>query len=209
MPGSQIRVQYPYPTLPLALVLGLASASPAYAVGVFNIPHFVAPGQFALGLEPEAITSGGSGFGVNAVFTQGISDSTDVSAIVGSGTGDRRFRVGGNLVDDIIPDVEGQPGFGIAGQAVYYDMMDAGRLELTGIPYLHKNLVLDQNNDQVDPFLALPTGFAFSSGRYQVISNVAVGASFQNVDHLRYIFEIGVNLNHSDDYFSGGIVYYH
>lgn len=197
--------------MPLAVALtGLTVMSRgALAIGVFNIPRFVVPGEFAVGLEPEVDYSGGSGFDLNAVFTEGLSDSTNVSAIIGSGVGDRHFRFGGNLVDDIIPDIKEQPGIGIAGQAVYYELSGTGQLQLTGIPYIHKNFVLDQANDQVDPYLALPIGFAFNSGTYQVISNVAVGASFQNVDHLRYIFEVGVNLNHSDDYFAGGIVYYH
>jgi hypothetical protein len=198
--------------LVLSLCSALIAAPAARAETVFNTPHFVAPGDWAVGLEPVLVLSDGAGVGINARYTQGITDLLDASAIVGTGSGPRRFRIGGNVVFDVVPDLPGQPGIGIAGQAVYYRLPDSGQLETTAIPYIHKAFPVATEGGgtaEVDPFIAVPVGIAFTDGTYHAISNVSIGASFKNVEHLRYIFEFGVNINHSESYFSGGIVYYH
>lgn len=192
----------------IAALLGLAfQVAPAQA-GVFNIPHFVEPGNFALGLEPELTLSPSAGMGFNAKFTQGLNELMNLQGILGTGGGPRKFRIGGNLTWDFVPDIEGQPGIGLATQALYYRVPDTGRLELTGIPYIHKNF--PQEGEQgIDPFFALPIGFAFSEGNYQAISTAVVGALWKKSEHLSYSTEMGININHATTYFSGGIIYYH
>lgn len=175
---------------------------------VFTTPHFVNPGEFALGVEPQIVFTNGAGVGINARYTQGISDLMNATAILGTGSGPRRFRVGGNLDFDFFPDISGQPGIGLATQALYYRLPDDGQLELTAIPFIHKTFPMEAGQE-VEPYLGIPFGFGFRSGNYKVISNVSVGAMFKNTEHLRYDVELGVNLNNSESYFSGGVTYYH
>jgi hypothetical protein len=189
------------------LSLAAGGVTPAQA-GVFNIPHFVEPGNFALGLEPELFLSPSAGLGINAKYTQGLNDLMNFQGILGTGGGPRRFRVGGNLTWDFVPDVEGQPGIGLATQALYYRIPDAGRLELTGIPYIHKNFP-QAEGEGIDPYFAFPIGFAFTDGEYQTISTAVVGVLWKKSEHLSYSTEMGININHAATYFSGGIIFYH
>lgn len=187
-------------------ILSLVSLVPQAQAGVFNIPHFVAPTNFALGLEPEFYMTQGTGLGVNLRFTQGISDLSNVSAILGTGGGARQFRFGGNFTFDFFPDVEGQPGIGIAAQALFVQTPVGGTLELQGIPYIHKNLKTDSAGE-IEPFLAVPIGVSMLQGT-QVISTLTVGAQFHQSAHVSTIIELGVGLSNASTYLSGGIVYY-
>ena len=192
------------------LVLGvLAVLAPQVALaGVFNIPQFVPEGQSAIGLEPEFILSNGAGVGFNAKYSYGVNDFSDAQAIIGTGTGPRNFRVGGNLVCDFFPDIDRQPGIGIAAQGLYVHKNDnSSAFELTGIPYIGKNLDSASGN-RVKPFFAMPTGFSFSSGHYVVMSTAVVGGIFQHSEKIRYSMELGVDVNHSESYLSGGMTYY-
>jgi len=187
-------------------VLLLTSQQSAMA-GVFNLPHFVTPGEFAIGVEPELTLSNGAGIGVNLKYTHGLSELMNATAVLGTGGGPRKFRTGANLTFDFFPDVEGQPGIGIGTQALYVRTRSGGRLELTGIPYIHKSF--STGDGAVDPFFAVPTGMAFKDGQYEVISTVTVGSLFKSSEHVQYVMEVGIALNNTDSYISGGLVYYH
>jgi hypothetical protein len=181
-------------------------AQNAYA-GVFDLTHFVNPGSFAIGLEPVATLSDGGGVGFNFKYTQGINELTNAQFIIGTGTGIDRFRVGGNLDVDLFPDIDNQPGIGVAFQGLYYNLPSDGRFDLTAIPYIHKAFTL-QGGDEVDPFLAFPVGLAFQDGMYHFTDTLAFGSLFKKNEHLSYVLEMGISMNHSETYISGGFVYY-
>ncbi len=184
--------------------------------GVFNIPHFVMPGDFAIGVEPELVLTNGAGAGLNVKYTHGLNDLMNLQGIIGTGGGPRRFRVGANATFDFFPDIEKQPGIGISGQAMYYRLRKenvgdetAGRLELTAIPYIHKTFLVGPQKNEVEPYFAVPFGMGFSEGKYTGLVSVAVGSMFKNTEKLRYVTEIGVAVNHTESYVSVGVVYYH
>ena len=187
-------------------LLALPLSTPTQA-GVFGIPHFVAPGKSALGVEPELTLSDGAGIGANLKYTYGMSDLNNVTAIIGTGSGPRRFRVGGSMTFDFFPDVEGQPGIGLATQGVYYNLKEHGQFELTAVPYIHKSFMND-GKDPVEPFLAFPFGLAFASGVYKATTNIAVGAIFKASEKINYVTEVGVAINNAESYVSGGFLYY-
>ena len=175
--------------------------------GVFDLTHFVLPGSFAVGLEPEVDFTNPAGASGNLKATYGLSDLSNVTAIVGDGSGDLGLRVGANMTFDFFPDTENQPGIGIAAQAIYYRISTTAELETTAIPYIHKSFQLSGSNE-VEPFLAVPLGMAFSQGRYQSVVTVAAGTFLKSIDHFRWIAEVGVGLNNVSSYVSGGLVYY-
>lgn len=192
----------------LIALTAATSLVPARAqAGVFNLPHFVQPGSFAIGLEPELTLSNGAEIGINLKYTHGLTDLVNVQGVLGTGSGDQRFRAGGSLVFDFFPDIEGQPGIGIATEALYYRVPNAGLLQVRAIPYIHKTFV-NQGNE-IEPYFSIPFGLAFSSGEYQAVSNIAIGSMFKNVEHLRYVLEVGVAINNAETYVSGGLVYYY
>lgn len=184
-----------------------ALPNPARAVGIFNTPRFIQPGTSAFGLEPEIILSHGAGLGVNGRFTHGLTELNNVSAIVGVGSGPRNFRIGGNATFDVFPDVEGQPGIGIAAQGIYYRLRgDVGQLETTAIPYIHKAFKMS-GGEEVEPFFAFPVGLAFASSDVEGIASAAVGVMYKNRPNFRYIAEVGISVSNMESYISGGIVY--
>src|SRR5690606_22997870 len=119
--------------------------------------------------------SDGAGLAANLKFAYGLGTLTNATAIIGTGSEPRKFRVGGNLVFDFIPDVENQPGIGVATQGIYYRRTaDHGELVLEVIPYIHKAFRMNGGNE-VEPFVAFPFGGAFASGNYEGRATVVVG----------------------------------
>lgn len=195
------------PGLMVVFAVSLLSQG-AWGAGVFSTPHFIPPGSSAVGLEPELVLSNGSGFGFNARFTHGVNELNNATLILGTGGGQRRFRAGGNFTFDFFPDIESQPGIGIAVQGMYYRLKTHGQFELTGTPYLHKTFVSEGGNT-LEPFLAVPFGMAFASGSYHALSSLAIGSIFKKSESISYIVELGIAINRTDSYVSGGIVYFH
>ncbi len=173
---------------------------------VASTPHFVAPGEIALGFEPELTLTNGAGLGFNARYTQGLTDLNNMTLIVGTGSGPRRFRIGGNVSFDFFPDTAGQPGLGVAFQGIYWRLKDSGRLDVAAMPYIHKTI--DTPGGQIEPYFSFPFGLGFGNGSYQPVSSVVLGSMFKATSQLRYLVELGINVNHSESYVSGGIVYY-
>jgi hypothetical protein len=191
----------------LVLVFCVVTLEGVSHAGVFGMSHFVVPGNFAVGIEPELTLATQAGLAANVKWTQGISDLNNVTAIIGTGAEPRKFRVGGNMTFDFFPDIENQPGIGIGTQAIYYRIGENGRLEVHAVPYVHK--AFQSSGGEFEPYVAIPFGVGFSDGQYKAISNVAVGSMFKNSEKFRYVLELGVAINNSDSYVSGGVIYYH
>ena len=188
----------------LALFLLL---SPLAEAGVFNMPHFVDNGKNAFGVEPEAVLTDGGGAAANLHYTQGVSDTNNAFGMVGMGTNVRGFRIGGGMTFDFVPDLDTQPGFGIGAQAIYYRYKDFGRLEVSAVPYVHKTFG-NGKGALIEPFLALPFGPAFRSGTYDWQTQIVLGAMFhEQSSEVRFIGEVGVDLNRSESYISGGLLF--
>lgn len=183
---------------------------------VFNLPRFVEDGAFAIGLEPELVLTNGSGVGINGRFTYGLSDLISVSTQLGIGSGPRKFRALADVDFDLIPDVPGQPGIGIATRATFVRVPTpgstsgdvSGQLELTAIPYIHKAFA-NGNSAAIDPFFSVPFGMSFLDGNYKGLATAVVGAQIQGGESVWYSAEFGIAINHTESYFAGGISYFH
>jgi hypothetical protein len=190
------------------------------SAGIFNTVHFVDPGKIAIGVEPEFTLSDGAGLGFNGKFTEGVSDLLNIAEIVGTGGGPRQFRIGFDADFDFFPDVDRQPGIGLLMRTIYYRIPDSligiddnentGRLELTAVPYLHKAFAKGSGDakETVDPFIAVPVGLAFTSGHYHGTSQLVIGSLFQSNEKIAYSMELGINMNNTETYISGGITVY-
>ena len=196
--------QFPVAFLSLAAAVGV---SPSAWAGTFSMAQFVSPGEFAIGIEPEITLTDGAGLATNVKFTQGVTDLNNFIATIGTGSGSRAFRVGGGMTFDFFPDLEGQPGIGIATQGTYYRLAGTGQLELQAVPYIHKTFRSGDN--EIQPFFAFPLGYGFSEGNYRPITSAAIGSIFRSSEHFRYVTEFGIAVNNTETYVSGGIVYYH
>jgi hypothetical protein len=194
----------------LGLVGGYLTISNSYATGVFNIPRFVNPGAFAVGLEPELDFTGGTNLGLNLRFNYGIADSNNLHAMIGTGAGSRQFRIGAAYTFDFFPDIEKQPGIGVAVQGLFVQLPSAGSFEITAIPYIHKTFNWQGESAALnfEPFFATPVGLALASGNYQTLVTLAFGSMFHHNEHFSSVVELGVSVSNAYTYFSGGIVYY-
>jgi hypothetical protein len=194
----------------LMMTLWLVSTQ-AHA-GVFNIPEFVEYKEWAAGIEPEvAFSTWGAnqtaGVSFTAKFTYGITPISNLQIGIGSGTESEAFRVGGTYTFDIIPDLEGQIGAGLALQGYYYKIKDAYSETIISIfPYVHKMFTTD-TGFQLDPYLAIPFGMAFYNGSYRSTWQFVVGNYFKTAPHFGLNLELGVSLKDTDSYVSGGITY--
>ncbi len=187
------------------------SITPSAHAGVLNLPNFVEVGAWGFAVEPQITLTSGAGLSGTGKFTYGLNELSNLQLGVGTGSGPKQFHAGGALTFDFVPDVESQPGLGVALQAYYQKGALLNQVELTAIPYLHKEF--DTGAGKVDPFLALPIGFGFevgqSSNQYTPISLASVGATFRSDEAFRYTIELGIAINNTDSYVSGGVTYRH
>ncbi|MGK5083385.1 hypothetical protein WDW37_08760 [Bdellovibrionota bacterium FG-1] len=198
--------------------LGVLVLSSSAWSAVFNYPRFVTPGDFAIGLETDLTLTSGAGLGIEGRYTQGLNDLTNLSAIIGTGSGPRQFRVGAAGTFDFFPDIDKQPGIGLALQGIYIRIPTVGRedgstetsgqVELSAIPYIHKSFVTGTGGE-AEPFVAVPIGMGFANGQYRWLSSVVVGAGFKTSEKIRTSIEFGIAVNHTESYLSAGVTYYH
>jgi len=188
-------------------VLGLMLAHPAQA-GVFSIPNFLNPGKNALGVEPEVNLSNDTGIAVNLRYQRGLSTLSNLHLVTGVGGGERQFRLGGAYTFDFFPDVDQQPGIGVAVQGMYYRYSGSrGQFEPTVIPYLHKEFH-NTNGGSIEPFVAIPMGLEFKTGGSDWIATLVLGAKFKSSNpKIAYIGELGANLTNAESYVSAGAVF--
>jgi hypothetical protein len=188
----------------LASATGFSRSAQA---GVFNLPQFVEFQSWAVGMEPEVTLTSGGGFATNFKFTYGITPLNNIQAIVGFGSGARGFRVGGAYTFDFIPDLEGQIGFGVYLQGVYYKLRGAvSSTEVTLTPYIH-NAFETSSGTSFDPYIALPVGIDFILGTYNTIAQLVLGSYFPTSQHFGFNAELGLNLNQTDSYIAVGVTY--
>ena len=196
-----------FPVLLLAWLL----PCPGHA-SVFTIPQFVEYHSWAVGLEPEAILDSssegsGSGVGLNAKFTYGLTPISNLQVSIGPGSGSKEFRFGGAYSFDFIPDLSGQIGAGLAIQGVYFSTQSSNsKYEFSTYPYLHKRF--DTAGGLVfDPYVALPMGLSFFQSKTQTFLQGAAGTYFQTSEHVGLNGEIGFSLKNADSYLAFGVSY--
>jgi hypothetical protein len=166
---------------------------------VFNLPYYVEPGHSAIGLEPELALTAGAAMGANLKYTYGLSNLLNLQAGIGYGDGERGFRWGGAAVLDIFPDIEKQPGIGLAGQIYTIQTRSSGAvMEAKIIPYIHKSFEI--KGTVIDPFVAVPVGLNGST-------QLSVGNQFKTSSRFRWQLEMGINISNAQTYFSGGLTY--
>jgi hypothetical protein len=191
--------------------IALATTHSASA-SMFNLTQYIEPAKWSLGLEPEFQLSTQAGFGGTAKFTYGLNELSNAQIGIGSGSGSRQFRVGGSMTFDFIPDLESQPGMGIALNSYFVrsrltNSPIVNNLELSVAPYIHKSF--ENGASVIDPFIALPYGIALGDNKYRTIASLAVGSNFKASEHFVYTAEFNINLKDTDTAISGGFTYYH
>ena len=192
-----------------ALLFTLASTPVQAHTGVFQLPAFVEQGLFSLGVNPEVnLSPNRTGLGVNFMYTHGVAELINVSGILGTGSGEKLFRIGSSVSFDFFPDVGKQPGIGVGAQIMYYNMATQGfEVEVGGTPYIHKSFELE--GMVLDPFLGFPLAVVFSEGDPQFRTGFSFGSHFEVTPHLRIPLELGMSIHQGETYASTGMLYHY
>lgn len=190
----------------LIALASLITPEPTARAGVFSIPYFLNPGQSAIGLEPEMQLTPSAGLGANLKYQYGLGSVSNAFATVGSSGGNRRFRIGAGVTFDFIPDVDSQPGMGVALSGLFVDRKDPSRLEFTAIPYIHKAFE-GADGIKIDPFVAVPFGVGFANSTAETLWQAVFGAHFIHSENFRTAMELGMNISHMYTYVSGGVIF--
>jgi hypothetical protein len=189
----------------VAILLFCGSAQ----AGVFDLPAFLEPGRVSLGLEADVALTEGAGAAANFKPRLGISDFLNLQAIVGTGTGDRRFRLGGTLDIEYFPDVSWQPGLATPITFLYTRFRNAGNAALFVTPLIYKTF---HSRDGVGftPFIGLPIGWNARQSTLRGFTQISVGTMFvpRNLASWRFSAEAGFNLHQSYTYISGGLTFF-
>lgn len=192
--------------LTAALAVAALLATKKANAGFFTLAHFLEPTENSAGFEPEITFTNSGGVAGNLKYQHGLTDFSNGQLTLGTGTGRRRFRVGTAFTYDFLPDVENQPGAGIAASGLYCKYAGFGQLELALAPYAHK-VFANGDGHTIEPFLALPIGPSFSDSKYHWQTSINMGAIFTNPGQakLSYILEFDVGVNKADTMIAGGI----
>ncbi len=189
----------------LFLLIAAASAQ----AGVFDLPSFLEPGRFSAGAEAEIAVSNGTGAAVNLKPRFGLTDFLNVQAIVGTGAGERRFRLGTTLDVEYFPDIDNQPGLASPVTLLYTRQQHDGNWTLSVQPLVYKTF---HGADSVafTPFVALPVGWNARGGNLRGFTQIAFGTLFapSNMTKVKFVAEAGFNLHQSYSYIAGGVTFF-
>ncbi|MGE4234057.1 MAG: hypothetical protein AB7F43_12080 [Bacteriovoracia bacterium] len=176
--------------------------------GIFDLPGFVEPTQWSVGIEPEFILSDGVGLGFNFKPRYGINNLLNVQGIVGTGTGDRTFRLGGTLDIEFFPDIERQPGLAFPVTVLYQRRTGPDDLILTGTPMIYKTF--NGQGARYTPFIGVPLGWKFEDSVFYGFTIVSLGTMIVPAgwESVRFTAEAGFNAANAYSYLSGGVTYY-
>jgi hypothetical protein len=203
-----MRNRIPSVALAVVLFLLIPAFSQTANAGVFNIPKFVEPGKFAVGGELEGTFTNFGGLGLNAKYTHGLTDLLNIQGELGGGFGAWNFRVGSALIIDFFPDIDKQPGIGIAAHIRYGIYRNLTHVFIVqAMPYIHKAFQVNQY--EIDPYLAIPIGMHFSNGFYNFLGTLAIGTQFKPLPKWSFNFELGIGWWTADTTISTGFTYYH
>lgn len=163
------------------------------------------PKSTSIGGFGEFILNDPTSEGVEAHVRYGFSDELNAAGIVGTGSTNKGFRLGGELVYNFFPDADGQFGVSAIGSMVYLKRLGNGGVQSRLAPMIHKKLGV--GGYETTLYLAVPFYFEARSGTSTSGSQVAFGSLFDISRGSRTYLatELGLNINKSESYLLLGI----
>lgn len=180
------------------LLLALASL-PAHAA-VFDAADFLPERSAAISGFGELLLSDPSSEGVEGRARFGLTDSWNASGIIGTGSKNKGFRLGGEVLYSLIPDWDGQ--FGISGLAsAVYINRGSGGVQFRVAPVLSKRLN-GWNGLPAQVYATIPFYLEARGGNYTSGSQLVLGSTFDVSNASRYYVngEAGIRLAKAESY---------
>jgi hypothetical protein len=183
-----------------SLLLSLLLSLPAHAA-VFDAADILPERSAAISGFGELLLSDPSSEGVEGRARFGLSDAWNVAGIIGTGSKNKGFRLGGEAVYNLIPDWEGQLGISGLASATYINRGTGGVQFRVG-PMVHKRFTAGWNGLPAQVYLALPFYLEARSGNYTSASQLVLGSTFDVADANRFYVtgEGGIRLAKAESY---------
>lgn len=192
----------------LTLGVTLSQNSQAY-YSVMDTGDIISTGKYRVVAGPEFILTGQDGVNFSARVDAGVSDSSNIRALVGGGEVD--FYAGLFYKYIPIPDYENQPAIGIMGGLTYSRIevrnktMDATTVQIQ--PIVSKKYDIDYGT--ITPYGSIPIGARFVDGDVEFPVHLALGTEYkpEGFNTVSFITEFGLKMNKSFSYINLGVIF--
>jgi hypothetical protein len=175
-------------------------ASPAQAA-IFDAADILPRNAGAVGAMGEILLSDPTSEGVEAHGRYGLSDDLNLGAILGTGSKNKRFRLGGEAIYNLLPDWQGQVGVSFLGSVLYLNRPTGGGLQMRVGPMVHKRIT-SWSAHPATFYVALPFYLEANHGTYYSATQLVLGSDFDLTEggHYYGTGEAGIRLNRADSY---------
>ena len=186
----------------VSIVTAFVFSTPMFAFSVTGYSNYPLNKRDKLiGIEATGVTSEGGGIGLQSRFTYKPSRKIVLDMGLGTSTGERDGRIFANTEYEIYPDYIRQPKFSLQVGLQNNNEYNVRKTKLLFSPILSKGFSI--RNQEIFPFLAVPTGIALEndSKTYQSFMNINAGLTgklpFRGYEHLLGTIEGSINLRNS------------
>lgn len=182
------------------LFLALLISGSAHAA-IFDAADVLPENSAAISGFGELLLSDPSSEGVEGRARFGLSDYWNVAGIIGTGSKNKAFRLGGEAVFSLIPDYDGQIGISALASVMYINRMSKGGMQFRAAPMVHKRYT-GWNGLPALVYVSLPFYWEARSGTYGSGSQLVVGSSFDVSEGNRFYVngEGGIRLAKAESY---------
>lgn len=174
---------------------------------VMDNGEILAPGKFKTTAETQFLTNEGGGLNVSGRFDMGVDDQTGVRGEVGFGKTD--FFMGALFKWMPFPDVGQQPNIGFNAGVIYARDRGDNELSLRFEPLVSK--FFETGFGGLTPYASLPFGIRSVADDTETPLQLVFGTQIKTnqLEHIQFLVEAGIDLNDSFSYISvGGVLYF-
>lgn len=188
-------------------VLAMLLSARAQAA-VIDSSEFLREGHHAMSAIGELILNDPTSEGIEARYRAGFSPEWNLAGIVGTGSKNRKFRLGAEGVYNVIPDADGQFNFSAAGMVQYLRRQSYGSLQLRVTPIASKKFE-GLSGMPVLVYVSLPITFEIHQSTIETQSQLAFGGLFDISEPGKWygISEAGIRLAKAESYVALGVGY--
>jgi len=198
------RLQHRFWVLAFVLVFGMVSNANAY-FSTLDTGRVIQPGQYRALLEPQIIFNRYDGFNLIGHFDTGVTEDQSVRGTLGFG--EVGFQLGASYKWIPFPDAATQPAIGGIAGVSFARIDDKTAFSLRFAPLASKSFETEIGD--LTPYASLPIGVTTYDGETLIPVQLAVGSEWKtlNFQNLKFMAELGLNLNEAFSYISAAITY--
>ncbi len=194
----------------IALITSWSTLALSYS-GTMDTGDILPSGKYRVMLGPQFVLSGeNDGVNVAARFDAGVSQSSNLRGVIGSGKTSFFSSLLYKWVP--IPDFENQPAVGVMGGFTFFhqkwDKKEQDAMEIKIHPIVSKQF--ETNVGVFTPYASLPVGITFVKGTSYHPLQLVGGTEFKtfNWQNISFFAELGLKINDAYSYVELSMAYY-